>query len=200
MLEPQVSRKIQYFWIKAISGPSSRVWALCIWNNASAGFMAPELLEKKEYDYTVDYFTLGVTLYEMIAAKGPFRVRGEKVLNALLWLTAVLHMMKMLVSFDFIQVENTEVARRIINDAVSYTPKFTKECKDICEGLMEKDPAKRLGFKNNNCDVLKTQPFFKEINWGRLEAGERHPSIIYLHFTHQCSSKRNSPATICPGS
>lgn len=45
------------------------------------GFMAPELLQKKDYDYTVDYFTLGVTLYEMIAAKGPFRVRGEKVLN-----------------------------------------------------------------------------------------------------------------------
>lgn len=47
--------------------------------------MAPELLEKKEYDYTVDYFTLGVTLYEMIAAKGPFRVRGEKVRNAPPW-------------------------------------------------------------------------------------------------------------------
>lgn len=46
--------------------------------------MAPELLEKKEYDYSVDYFTLGVTVYEMIAAKGPFRVRGEKVLNTLL--------------------------------------------------------------------------------------------------------------------
>lgn len=42
--------------------------------------MAPELLQKIEYDYTVDYFTLGVTLYEMIAAKGPFRVRGEQVL------------------------------------------------------------------------------------------------------------------------
>lgn len=41
--------------------------------------MAPELLQKKEYDYTVDYFTLGVTLYEMIAAKGPFRCRGEQV-------------------------------------------------------------------------------------------------------------------------
>lgn len=46
------------------------------------GFMAPELLDKREYDYTVDYFTLGVTLYEMIEAKGPFRVRGEKVLCA----------------------------------------------------------------------------------------------------------------------
>ncbi|KAF3840718.1 hypothetical protein F7725_006580 [Dissostichus mawsoni] len=107
-------------------------------------FMAPELLQKKEYDYTVDYFTLGVTLYEMIAAKGPFRVRGEKV-------------------------ENTEVARRILNDPVSYTPVFSKDCKDICEGLMHKDPEKRLGFKNNDCEELKKQPFFKDINWGCLE-------------------------------
>lgn len=78
------------------------------------------------------------------------------------------------------QVENTEVARRIINDAVSYTPNFTKECKDICEGLMEKDPAKRLGFNNNSCDVLKSQPFFKEINWGRLEAGQQPPKKSVL--------------------
>ncbi|KAM7397857.1 hypothetical protein PAMA_005947 [Pampus argenteus] len=117
------------------------------------GFMAPELLQKKEYDYTVDYFTLGVTLYEMIAAKGPFRVRGEKV-------------------------ENDEVARRILNDPVSYTPKFSKECKDICEGLMDKDPVKRLGFKNNDCTELKNQPFFKEINWGRLEAGMLPPPFV----------------------
>ena len=43
------------------------------------GFMAPELLKGEEYDSSVDYFTLGVTLYEMVAAKGPFRSRGEKV-------------------------------------------------------------------------------------------------------------------------
>lgn len=41
--------------------------------------MAPELLKGEEYDYSVDYFTLGVTLYEFLAAKGPFRTRGEKV-------------------------------------------------------------------------------------------------------------------------
>lgn len=54
------------------------------------GFMAPELVQKEEYDYSVDYFTLGVTLFEMIAAKGPFRIRGEKVLafteNKVSWL------------------------------------------------------------------------------------------------------------------
>uniref|UniRef100_A0A8C6LL52 G protein-coupled receptor kinase n=1 Tax=Nothobranchius furzeri TaxID=105023 RepID=A0A8C6LL52_NOTFU len=119
------------------------------------GFMAPELIQKKDYDYTVDYFTLGVTLYEMIAAKGPFRVRGEKV-----------------------QLSNEEVNRRIINDPVSYTPSFSKECKDLCEGLMEKDPAKRLGIKDNECKELKNQPFFKDITWGRLEAGMLPPPFV----------------------
>ncbi|XP_029957397.1 rhodopsin kinase GRK1b [Salarias fasciatus] len=117
------------------------------------GFMAPELLQKKEYDYSVDYFTLGVTLFEMVGAKGPFRVRGEKV-------------------------ENSEVTRRILNDAVAYTPAFSNDCKDICEGLMMKEPEKRLGFKNNECAELKNQPFFKDINWGRLEAGMLPPPFV----------------------
>lgn len=41
--------------------------------------MAPEQLRGEEYDFSVDYFALGVTLYEFLAAKGPFRTRGEKV-------------------------------------------------------------------------------------------------------------------------
>ncbi|KAM6970158.1 rhodopsin kinase GRK1b [Aplochiton taeniatus] len=117
------------------------------------GFMAPELIEKKEYDYTVDYFTLGVTLYEMVVAKGPFRVRGEKV-------------------------EHSEVNRRILKDPVSYPDNVSKDCKAICEGLMEKDPLKRLGFQNNECAELKKQPFFKELNWGRLEAGMLPPPFV----------------------
>lgn len=47
--------------------------------SSAKGFMAPELLKGEEYDYSVDYFTLGVTLFEFLAAKGPFRSRGEKV-------------------------------------------------------------------------------------------------------------------------
>ncbi|XP_029924711.1 rhodopsin kinase GRK1b [Myripristis murdjan] len=117
------------------------------------GFMAPELLQKKEYDYSVDYFTLGVTLYEMIAAKGPFRIRGEKV-------------------------EAEEVTRRILKDPVNYPPTFSQNCKAICEGLMEKDPGKRLGFKNNECAELKKQPFFSTLNWSRLDVGLVTPPFV----------------------
>ncbi|XP_073419650.1 rhodopsin kinase GRK1 [Dendrobates tinctorius] len=110
------------------------------------GFMAPELLNGEEYDYSVDYFSLGVTLYEMVAARGPFRSRGEKV-------------------------ENKDLKNRILNDPVTYTEKHSKDCKSFCEALLEKDPKKRLGFRNGNCNDLRVVPFFTEINWRKLEAG-----------------------------
>ncbi|XP_041094205.1 rhodopsin kinase GRK1b isoform X1 [Polyodon spathula] len=120
------------------------------------GFMAPELLRNEPYDYSVDYFTLGVTLYEMIAAKGPFRSRGEKVFTA----------------------ERGFIKECILNDPVSYPEKFSSDCKALCEALMEKDAAKRLGFKDNQCLELKDHPYFKTINWGRFPAGLMDPPFV----------------------
>uniref|UniRef100_A0A3Q3ISF2 Protein kinase domain-containing protein n=1 Tax=Monopterus albus TaxID=43700 RepID=A0A3Q3ISF2_MONAL len=41
--------------------------------------MSPEMLKGENYDVSVDYYTLGVTLFEFIAAKNPFRNSWEKV-------------------------------------------------------------------------------------------------------------------------
>ncbi|XP_054028877.1 rhodopsin kinase GRK1 [Dryobates pubescens] len=117
------------------------------------GFMAPEVLRDEEYDWSVDYFTLGVTLYEMLEAKGPFRRRGEKV-------------------------ENKEVTRRILHDPVTYSEKFSAAAKAICEGLLAKDAGARLGFRGNDCAQLKAQPIFSSVNWGRLEAGLVPPPFV----------------------
>lgn len=70
------------------------------------------------------------------------------------------------------QVENKEVTRRILHDPAPYNEKFSPECKSCCEGLLAKDPAKRLGFKNNSCSELKNHLLFQKMNWSRLEAGE----------------------------
>ncbi|XP_040846930.1 rhodopsin kinase GRK1 [Ochotona curzoniae] len=117
------------------------------------GFMAPELLRGEEYDFSVDYFALGVTLYEMIAARGPFRARGEKV-------------------------ENKELRQRVLSEAVSYPDKFSPDSKAFCEALLEKDPERRLGFREGSCDLLRAQPLFKDINWRQLEAGMLTPPFI----------------------
>ncbi|CAG5857681.1 unnamed protein product [Menidia menidia] len=117
------------------------------------GFMAPELLKGEEYDYSVDYFTLGVTLYEFLAAKGPFRTRGEKV-------------------------ENKVVKKRILNDPVTYPEQFSENARSICEGLLHKEVDKRLGFKDGTCDELRAHPFFSQINWRKLDAGILTPPFV----------------------
>uniref|UniRef100_A0A673U622 G protein-coupled receptor kinase n=1 Tax=Suricata suricatta TaxID=37032 RepID=A0A673U622_SURSU len=117
------------------------------------GFMAPELLRGEEYDFSVDYFALGVTLYEMIAARGPFRARGEKV-------------------------DNRELKQRVLSEPIEYPDKFSQASKDFCEALLEKDPEKRLGFRDGTCDTLRTNPLFKDINWRQLEAGMLTPPFI----------------------
>ncbi|XP_064357216.1 rhodopsin kinase GRK1 [Dromaius novaehollandiae] len=117
------------------------------------GFMAPELLRDEEYDWSVDYFTLGVTIYEMIAAKGPFRSRGE-------------------------QVANEEVTRRVLQDPVSYSERFSAAARAACEGLLAKDPGARLGFSGSDCAQLKGHPLFAGLNWGRLEAGLVEPPFV----------------------
>ncbi|KAM3876725.1 rhodopsin kinase GRK1 [Diretmus argenteus] len=117
------------------------------------GFMAPELLKGEEYDYSVDYFTLGVTLYEFMAAKGPFRTRGEKV-------------------------ENKVVKKRILNDPVKYPEKFSQNARSICQRLLCKQVHKRMGFKDGSCDELRAHPFFREINWRKLDAGILLPPFV----------------------
>uniref|UniRef100_A0A8C6FG06 G protein-coupled receptor kinase n=1 Tax=Moschus moschiferus TaxID=68415 RepID=A0A8C6FG06_MOSMO len=117
------------------------------------GFMAPELLRGEEYDFSVDYFALGVTLYEMIAARGPFRARGEKV-------------------------ENKELKQRILEQSVTYPDKFSPASKDFCEALLQKDPEKRLGFRDGSCDGLRTHPLFRDVSWRQLEAGMLTPPFV----------------------
>nr|XP_046219705.1 rhodopsin kinase GRK1-like [Oncorhynchus gorbuscha] len=117
------------------------------------GFMAPELLKGEKYDTSVDYFTLGVTLFEFMAAKNPFRERGEKV-------------------------EKEALKERIMTGTVVYPETFSENAKSICSALLEKQVDKRLGFKDGTCDEIRTHPFFSTIHWTRLDAGILPPPFV----------------------
>ena len=41
-------------------------------------YMAPELLQRGSYDYTVDIWALGILLYELMHGYSPFRAKKIK--------------------------------------------------------------------------------------------------------------------------
>ena len=43
--------------------------------------------------------------------------------------------------------------------------------------FLTKNPCKRLGFSNEE-DAVKTHPFFRRIDWAKMEAREVQPPII----------------------
>lgn len=121
----------------------------------TVGYMAPEVIDNERYSYSPDWFSFGCLLYEMIEGQAPFRARKEKV-------------------------KREEVDRRVKSDLEKYSSKFTEEAKNLCQQLLAKLPAQRLGGKagRHGACIVKQQPFFHQVNWKRLEAGMVEPPFI----------------------
>jgi len=103
-------------------------------------YIAPELLLSQGYTKTVDWWTLGVLLYEMLTGLPPF--------------------------YD----ENTnEMYRKILQDPLTFpgTDIVPLDARDLLEKLLNRDPTKRLGA--NGAKEIKNHKFFESIDWKRLE-------------------------------
>jgi hypothetical protein len=49
---------------------------------------------------------------------------------------------------------------------------LSSESQNLLKGLLIRDASKRLGSGSDGSDAVKRHPFFKTINWARLEARE----------------------------
>ncbi|XP_017279429.1 rhodopsin kinase grk7-b [Kryptolebias marmoratus] len=118
----------------------------------TTGYMAPELLKQEYYRTSVDWWALGCSIYEMVAARLPFKYFREKV-------------------------QNTEVTRRTLEDACKFEDqRFDGPAKDIIIHLLKKKPMHRLGCRKG--DDPRNHAFFKNINFHRLEAGLVEPPWV----------------------
>uniref|UniRef100_UPI00398E9522 G protein-coupled receptor kinase 5 isoform X2 n=1 Tax=Pristiophorus japonicus TaxID=55135 RepID=UPI00398E9522 len=119
----------------------------------TVGYMAPEVINNEHYTVSPDWWGLGCLIYEMTAGHSPFRARKERV-------------------------KREEVEKRVQEQQEEYSDKFTEDAKHICGLLLTKDPKQRLGCKAEGANEVKEHPFFKCINFKRLEAGMLEPSFL----------------------
>ena len=102
----------------------------------SIAYLAPEMLQKKGHGKAVDWYLLGVLLYEMIIGVTPFFSNSKEQI--------------------FYNIENEKL---VIPDYVS------KEAADLIRKLLERDPNKRLGSSHSDAEEIKKEAFFKDIKW-----------------------------------
>lgn len=106
-------------------------------------YIAPEILQELEYDASVDWWALGVLMYEMMAGQPPFEAENED-----------------------------DLFESILHDDVLYPVWLSKEAVSSLKGFMTKNPAKRLGcVKTQGGEkAILVHPFFHDkISWEALE-------------------------------
>ncbi|XP_028573545.2 ribosomal protein S6 kinase alpha-5 [Podarcis muralis] len=126
-----------------VSDENERAYSFC----GTIEYMAPDIVKGGEtgHDKAVDWWSLGVLMYELLTGASPFTVDGER--NS-----------------------QTEISRRILKSEPPYPQEITALAKDIIQGLLMKDPKKRLGCGSNGADEIKQHPFFQKLNWNDLAA------------------------------
>ena len=114
-------------------------------------YIAPEIFTAQGHDKSVDWWSMGVILYEMLSGDHPFQDDHSTV---------------------------KEMASNIVKRDVMPIPDVSSEANDLILKLLSKDPHKRLGGNDDDADEIKAHPFFKRINWVEVENKKHKPVFI----------------------
>merc|ERR550532_2391227 len=109
-------------------------------------YIAPEIIHYQPYNKSVDWWAFGVLLYEMLVGQPPFDGDDEEELFA-----------------------------AITDHTVSYPKSLSREAKEMCKGLLTRNPSKRLGCLEKGGEEIKSHQFFRRIDWEKIESREIQP-------------------------
>ncbi|XP_055600165.1 atypical protein kinase C isoform X2 [Uranotaenia lowii] len=113
-------------------------------------YIAPEILRGEDYGFSVDWWALGVLLYEMLAGRSPFDIAGASE------------------NPD----QNTEdyLFQVILEKTIRIPRSLSVKAASVLKGFLNKNPADRLGCSHQNAFMdIVNHPFFKSIDWEALE-------------------------------
>jgi len=109
-------------------------------------YLAPELVQGTGHGKGVDYWALGILIFEMLVGRTPYVGNNPD--------------------------DTMAICRNIMNDEISYPSGFDADAKDLVESLCTREVLARLGCMHEGCDAVKHHTFFDGINWRELKAKE----------------------------
>lgn len=102
-------------------------------------YMAPEILKGEDYDYKVDWWSLGCVIFDMMSGKPPFTGNSHKAIQD-----------------------------KILTKKLTLPFYFSMDAKDLLNKLLNKNPIKRFPV-DDSWEKFTSHRFFRKINWKKLE-------------------------------
>ncbi|KAK7140372.1 hypothetical protein R3I94_012854 [Phoxinus phoxinus] len=111
-------------------------------------YIAPEILQEMLYGPSVDWWALGVLLYEMLSGHAPFEAENED-----------------------------DLFESILTEEIIYASWLGTNAVDILKGFLTKNPSRRLGCvaSEGGETTVTSHPFFTGIDWDKLNRRELDP-------------------------
>ena len=117
-------------------------------------YIAPEIISGEGYNESVDWWSLGIIMYEMLTGKLPFKFNFDN------------------------QEEQEQNDLNIYDKKIKYPSWIEENAKDLINKLLNKDPEKRLGSGKEGAENIKKHPFFSDIDWNKALNKELRPPFI----------------------
>jgi serine/threonine kinase 32 len=121
----------------------------------SMAYMAPEILAKRGYSYTIDWWSLGVCAYELVFGRRPFRGKT-----------------------------NSDLTHSIAKDKLRFPEDAESKCSragmQALAGFLDRDITRRLGCKahGEGFEDIRRHPWFNGIDWETLGTKEQTSPFI----------------------
>jgi serine/threonine protein kinase len=119
-----------------------RTYTLC----GTPEYIAPEVLLNKGHGKPVDWWTLGILIYEMIVGYPPF-----------------------------VDEDPMGIYQKILSGKIVFPKLFDKNAKGLVKKLLTADLGKRYGNLKNGVEDIKQHKWFKDIDWERLLSKDIEP-------------------------